>query len=779
MPAIQSIQRGTLVTTQNDASPNAVVTITPVITANAVVMFTSKDTDAQDKDYRHLYSAYLSSSTQITFTRFSQSFATNTTIEWEVVEFSAGALQSLQTGSVNPTAAITAVPLATPVNPSAAVPLVTLSTNNNIQFVTPLPSVTTTTTAGDTLKFTLPSAPAAGLYNCRWQLIEFKAADASVQSGTTTLGGAGLYSATQAIAPVDLTKTLVAAFHYGGSTSTDARQSMRYFPASSTSLQFDMQPNGSMSSATIQWYTVTLLDGSKIQSGGLSIAAGATVPTAQPTWSAMTHGSLWSPHQFANAYITGTVDSDPQDVHLAYHFNTTQDGATVSRGGSVTPVSAYYQAVDWASSGGGTGGATPTTVSASTGAETSTGQAATIVQPTTINATTGADAGTGQNATIQLPTTVNGTTGADAGSGQSATIQLPTSITATTCNESGSGQGAGLVLPTVINATAGSGSGGGQTASSGTQTTITATPGGDSGGGQSATLVLPTAITATTGGEAGTGQSAAVSTSAGISTTPGTLSGSGAPATIALPTTVNATTGGESGGGQGGSVATVTAVNAGAGVSRSAGVAVMVTASVPTTIEAGAGSANGAGQAAGVSAGAAATINITESAVCTAVRGYVKSIVPNMPVRRTPVNKASMPNGPYVAFTPGIVRPLSTNLSGTLGAYQRTVTQNEQMSVLISCYGAGSADLSKILNTLFRDTYATEYFAGTGFDITPLYAGEVMQAPFVNDANQYEDQYTFEIELQVKPVIVVPLQSCNMLTVGTQSVDAYYSPTEV
>lgn len=362
MPAIQSIQRGTLVTTQNDASPNAVVTITPVITANAVVMFTSKDTDNQDKDHRHLYSAYLSSASQITFTRFSQSFATNTTIEWEVVEFAAGALQSLQTGSISPTAAVTSVALATPVNPAAAVPLVTEWTNNSpLQYVTPLPSITTTTTAGDTLKFTLPSAPAAGLYNCRWQLIEFKAADASVQSGTTTLGSTGAYSATQAIAPVDLTKTLVAAFHYGGSTSTDARQSMRYFPASSTLLQFDMQPNGSMSPATIQWYTVTLLDGSSVQSGNLNILAGATVPTTQPSWSAMTHGSMWSPHQFANAYITGTVDSDPWDVHLAYHFNSTQDGATVSRGGSVTPVSSYYQAVDWASSGAtSTGGGTDT-----------------------------------------------------------------------------------------------------------------------------------------------------------------------------------------------------------------------------------------------------------------------------------------------------------------------------------------------------------------------------------------------------------------------------------
>lgn len=167
--------------------------------------------------------------------------------------------------------------------------------------------------------------------------------------------------------------------------------------------------------------------------------------------------------------------------------------------------------------------------------------------------------------------------------------------------------------------------------------------------------------------------------------------------------------------------------------------------------------------------------NITEDDVCTAVRAYVKSIAPALPVQRTPVNRAAMPNGPFVTFTPGLRRPLSTNVvSGD--AANRSVLRPEQMSFQIDCYGDGSADLAETLNTLWRDQYAVDVLCTTGIDVAPLYAGDVMQAPFVNDAGQYEKRYTFEIELQINSTIVAPQQSCNMLDMALVSVDATFPP---
>lgn len=169
-------------------------------------------------------------------------------------------------------------------------------------------------------------------------------------------------------------------------------------------------------------------------------------------------------------------------------------------------------------------------------------------------------------------------------------------------------------------------------------------------------------------------------------------------------------------------------------------------------------------------------VNVTEDMICRVVRSYIKSIATSLPVLRTPVNRAAMPKGPYVSFTPGLRRPLSTNRDSN-DANSRTVSRSEQMSFQIDCYGAGAADLAETLNALYRDTYACELFANSGLEIVPLYAGDIQQAPFVNDADQYEDRYTFEIELQVNPSIVVPLQSCNILDINLVSVDATFPPT--
>jgi hypothetical protein len=178
------------------------------------------------------------------------------------------------------------------------------------------------------------------------------------------------------------------------------------------------------------------------------------------------------------------------------------------------------------------------------------------------------------------------------------------------------------------------------------------------------------------------------------------------------------------------------------GVSATSGVATITATGTRTTID----------------------VDITEDMVCRVVRSYILSIVPNLPVKRTPVNRASMPNGPYVSFTPGLRRPLSTNVSHD-DATSRTVGRPEQMSFQIDCYGLGSAQTAETINLLYRDQYACDVFESLGFNGAPLYAGDIQQAPYVTGEDQYEDRYTFEIELQLNPSVAVPIQSCNILNV--------------
>ena len=195
-----------------------------------------------------------------------------------------------------------------------------------------------------------------------------------------------------------------------------------------------------------------------------------------------------------------------------------------------------------------------------------------------------------------------------------------------------------------------------------------------------------------------------------------------------------------------------------------------------TVIVGGVSAASAVGAVTGNGTSTVIAVAVTEDMVCRVVRNYIKSIAPTLRVLRTPVNRADMPKDAYVSFTPGLRRPLSTNISSDT-ANSRAVSRSEQMSFQIDCYGVGSANLAHTLNILYRDFYTVEQFASSGLEIVPLYAGDIQQAPFVNGEDQYEDRYTFEIELQYNPHATVPLQSCNILTVDHVPVEATFPPT--
>ena len=76
----------------------------------------------------------------------------------------------------------------------------------------------------------------------------------------------------------------------------------------------------------------------------------------------------------------------------------------------------------------------------------------------------------------------------------------------------------------------------------------------------------------------------------------------------------------------------------------------------------------------------------------------------------------------------------------------------------------GAADDVQTVMTAFRDDYACEFYAATGFDIQPLYTSDPMQAPFVNGENQYEDRWTLDLVMQANPIISPPQQFADILT---------------
>ena len=158
--------------------------------------------------------------------------------------------------------------------------------------------------------------------------------------------------------------------------------------------------------------------------------------------------------------------------------------------------------------------------------------------------------------------------------------------------------------------------------------------------------------------------------------------------------------------------------------------------------------------------------NITEDQILTAFRNYVLSLV-DCEVIRTPVNRAAMPKGPFIALTPSGNSALSQTISSYADTTHtptppalpykttaRTVLRPAQYDIQVDCYGLGSGDRANTLSMLIRDQYGIENMENTV--ITPLFATDAHQMPIVDGEAQYEERWTFEVQLQINPAIVLP-----------------------
>ena len=164
--------------------------------------------------------------------------------------------------------------------------------------------------------------------------------------------------------------------------------------------------------------------------------------------------------------------------------------------------------------------------------------------------------------------------------------------------------------------------------------------------------------------------------------------------------------------------------------------------------------------------------SVNEVDVFTALRAFILTVV-GCPVVRTQVNRVPMPTGDFIALTPKSATPLETN-TDTYTATTKTVERRTQYTIQIDCYGTLASDRAQTIATLLRDSYAADQFAASGYDVTPLYAGDAQQMPLIDGEEQYEERWTFDAVLQVNPLITLPEETANTLTVGIIPADVVY-----
>lgn len=108
--------------------------------------------------------------------------------------------------------------------------------------------------------------------------------------------------------------------------------------------------------------------------------------------------------------------------------------------------------------------------------------------------------------------------------------------------------------------------------------------------------------------------------------------------------------------------------------------------------------------------------------------------------------------GTYTVSVPQTLssRPLA---AGVLGMKQPT-----QLVVQCDVHGPASADNVQVISTIMRSAYGSDLFKDQNLGVALLYASDPRQSPFWNAESQIEKLWSIDINLQVSPVVSVPMQ---------------------
>lgn len=126
------------------------------------------------------------------------------------------------------------------------------------------------------------------------------------------------------------------------------------------------------------------------------------------------------------------------------------------------------------------------------------------------------------------------------------------------------------------------------------------------------------------------------------------------------------------------------------------------------------------------------------------------------------------------------VAPSQTVSSEAMAAGTLAMMQPTEIVVQLDFHSANvsdSADMAQAVATAFRDEYAVNQFATSGFAVTPLYADDPRQVPFINAEQQYETRWIVDVHMQANQTVTVPQKFAGSAAVDVISVDASYPPS--
>lgn len=140
--------------------------------------------------------------------------------------------------------------------------------------------------------------------------------------------------------------------------------------------------------------------------------------------------------------------------------------------------------------------------------------------------------------------------------------------------------------------------------------------------------------------------------------------------------------------------------------------------------------------------------------VFTAIRSFLLPHLSGFDVVEFQNNRVPEPDGDFVIMSSLGGRRLSLN-GDTYGDATVAILQPWEMRVQLDFHSAdttSSADAATKISALFRSWYAVDAFKDGGLGVTPLYADDARQRPFVNAEQEYETRWTLDVAVQINTV---------------------------
>lgn len=136
-------------------------------------------------------------------------------------------------------------------------------------------------------------------------------------------------------------------------------------------------------------------------------------------------------------------------------------------------------------------------------------------------------------------------------------------------------------------------------------------------------------------------------------------------------------------------------------------------------------------------------------------------------------NRVAQPRGAHVVMQNVTLRKLSTNVHVYADPIV-TIQAFTELRMQLDFYGAAAAEWAEAASTLLRDPIGCTSLAPV---CQPLYADMASQSPLITGEHQYLNRYTLDAYIQWNPLVTLPQQFADTLSVLLVNVDERYPPS--